>query len=72
VTAAPSPQAHVSSAPYAFAYQAAHALQDGLAGQAAGLPVAAIVLLRGTRRPDSRHQHQPADAHQTPKGGSNE
>jgi hypothetical protein len=72
VTAAPGPQDHVSSAPYAFAYQAAHALQDGLAGQVAGLPVAAIVLLRGTRRPDNRHQHQPADAHQSPKGGSNE
>jgi len=72
VTAAPRPAAHVNSAPYAFAYQAAHALQDGLAGQVAGLPVAAIVLLRGTRRPDNRYQHQPADAHQTPKGGSNE
>jgi hypothetical protein len=52
----------VTAAPHAFAYQAAHALQDGLAGQAAGLPVAAIVLLRGTRRPDSRNQHQLADA----------
>lgn len=72
VTAAPSPQAQVSSAPHAFADQAAHALQDGLAGQVAGLPVAAIVLLRGTRRPDDRHQHQPADARKTPKGGSNE
>jgi hypothetical protein len=72
VTAASWTQARVNSAPYAFAYQAAHALQDGLAGQVAGLPVAAVVLLRGTRRPDNRHQHQPADAHQTPKGGSNE
>lgn len=72
VTAAPWPQAHVNSAPYAFAYQAAHALQDGLAGQVAGLPVAAIVLLRGTRRPDNRYQHQPADARKTPKGGSSE
>ena len=52
----------VTAAPYAFAYQAAHALQDGLAGQVAGLPVAAIVLLRGTRRPDSRNHHQLADA----------
>jgi hypothetical protein len=50
------------AAPYAFAYQAAHALQDGLAGQAVGLPVAAIALLRATRRPDSRNQHQLADA----------
>jgi len=72
VTAASWPQAHVNSAPYAFADQAAHALQDGLAGQVAGLPVAAIVLLRRTRRPDSRHQHQPADARKTPQGGSNE
>jgi hypothetical protein len=72
VTAAPWPQAQVNSAPYAFAYQAAHALQDGLAGQVAGLPVAAIAALRGTRRPDNRHQHQPAVAHKTPKGGSNE
>ncbi len=71
LTSAPRPQAHVNSAPYAFAYQAAHALQDGLAGQVAGLPVAAIAALRGTRRPDNRYQHQPAD-HQTPKGGSNE
>jgi hypothetical protein len=64
--------AQVNSAPHAFAYQAAHALQDGLAGQVAGLPVAAIFLLRGTRRPDNRYQHQSANAHQTPKGGSNE
>jgi hypothetical protein len=72
VTAASWPQAHVNSAPYAFAYQAAHALQDGLAGQVAGLPVAAIVLLRGTRRPDDRYQHPSADARKTPQGGSNE
>ena len=72
VTAAPWPAAHVNSAPYAFAYQAAHALQDGLAGQVTGLPVAAIVLLRGTRRPDDRSQHQSADARKTPQGGSNE
>lgn len=37
-------------APYAVAYQAAHALQDGLAGQAAGLPVAAAALFWVTRR----------------------
>lgn len=72
VTAAPWPQGHVNSAPYAFAYQAAHALQDGLAGQVAGLPVAAIVLLRGTRRPDTSYRHQSADARKPPKGGSNE
>lgn len=38
------------AAPYAFTYQAAHALQDGLAGQAAGFPVAAAALLWVTRR----------------------
>ncbi len=57
-----APSAPVTAAPDAFADQAAHALQDGLAGQAIGLPVAAIVLLRGTRRPDSRNQHHLADA----------
>jgi len=36
-----------TAAPYSFFYQAAHALQDGLAGQAAGLPVAITVLLIG-------------------------
>lgn len=36
-----------TAVPYALAYQAAHALQDGLAGQAAGLPVAIAVLLLG-------------------------
>jgi hypothetical protein len=50
-----------TAAPFAFGYQAAHALQDGLAGQAAGLPVAVIALLRVARRPDDRNQHQPAD-----------
>ena len=43
----PTPDPPVTAAPYAFAYQAAHALQDGLAGQAAGLPVAITVLLWG-------------------------
>jgi hypothetical protein len=50
-TAAPN-----TAAPYAFAYQAAHALQDGLAGQAAGLPVAAAALLWVTRRRAARTQ----------------
>jgi len=50
-----------TAAPFAFGYQAAHALQDGLAGQAAGLPVAVIALLRVARGPDDRNQHQPAD-----------
>jgi hypothetical protein len=49
------------AAPFAFGYQAAHALQDGLAGQAAGLPVAVFALLRVARGPDDRNQHQPAD-----------
>jgi hypothetical protein len=50
-----------TAAPFAFLYQAAHALQDGLAGQAAGLPVAVIALLWVTRRLDDANQHQPAD-----------
>lgn len=53
--------APVTAAPFAFLYQAAHALQDGLAGQALGLPVAAIALLRFGRELDDRSQHQPAD-----------
>jgi hypothetical protein len=43
----PAPRRPATAAPYAFVYQAAHALQDGLAGQAAGLPVAIAVLLWG-------------------------
>lgn len=43
----PTPGPSTAAAPDAFAYQAAHALQDGLAGQAAGLPVAITVLLWG-------------------------
>jgi hypothetical protein len=57
--------AHAVAAPFAFAYQAAHALQDGLAGQAAGLPVAVIALLRVAPWPAGRNQHQPQDT----KGG---
>jgi hypothetical protein len=51
----------VTAAPFAVVYQAAHALQDGLAGQAAGLPVAAMALSRITRGMDGRNQHHPAD-----------
>jgi hypothetical protein len=36
----------VTAAPFAFVHQTAHALQDGLAGQAAGLPVASMALRR--------------------------
>lgn len=39
-----------AAAPFALGYQAAHALQDGLAGQAAGLPVTVAVLLAGVGR----------------------
>jgi hypothetical protein len=53
--------APVTAAPFASVYQAAHALQDGLAGQAAGLPVTVIALLRVTRGLDGRNQHHPAD-----------
>jgi hypothetical protein len=44
----------VTAAPYAFAYQLAHALQDGLAGQAAGFPVIAVALLWSSRRLSGR------------------
>jgi hypothetical protein len=44
---APAYRSPAPAAPYAFAYQAAHALQDGLAGQAAGVPIAIVVLLWG-------------------------
>lgn len=43
----PAPGQPATAAPNAVFYQAAHALQDGLAGQAAGLPVAIAVLLWG-------------------------
>lgn len=42
---------HLTPAPFAVGYQIAHALQDGLAGQAAGLPAAALALLIPARRP---------------------
>jgi hypothetical protein len=48
--------AGTSAAPFAFGYQAAHALQDGLAGQAIGFPVAVIALLWVARGPGSRNQ----------------
>jgi hypothetical protein len=41
--------APVTAAPFAFAYQLAHALQDGLVGQAAGLPAAVMTLLWNAR-----------------------
>lgn len=47
VSRQPAANPPVTAAPYALGYQAAHALQDGLAGQAAGLPVAIAVLLLG-------------------------
>ena len=46
----------VTAAPFAFAYQVARAFQDGLVGLAIGLPVAALVLLWGTRRLHLRDQ----------------
>jgi len=51
----------VTAAPFAFAYQAAHALQDGLAGQAAGLPVAVIALLWVARGVGGTNQYHPAN-----------
>lgn len=50
------PPAGATTAPFAFAYQAAHALQDGLAGQAAGFPVA-VMILRGRRGLDADSPH---------------
>jgi hypothetical protein len=52
----PGKGAPVTAAPFAFLDQTAHALQDGLAGQAAGLPVASIALLWGARA-DARSRH---------------
>jgi hypothetical protein len=46
---ASAPRSPAPAAPYALAYPAAHALQDGLAGQTAGLPVAIGALLIGGR-----------------------
>ena len=72
-TAAIAPGQRPAAAPFALGYQAAHALQDGLAGQAAGLAVTVAVLLAGLgRRPASprdparidRHPAEPA----TPEG----
>jgi hypothetical protein len=50
----------VRAAPFAFGYQFAHALQDGLAGQAAGFPVAVIALLWGTRGMRGHGRYQQA------------
>jgi hypothetical protein len=50
----------VTAAPFAFAYQLAHALQDGLAGQAAGFPAAVIALLWGTRGMRGHGRYQQA------------
>lgn len=65
-SARPAASQPVGAAPYAFAYQAAHALQDGLVGQAAGLPAAAITLLHGTRS----SRQKPASAENPPQGGN--
>jgi hypothetical protein len=50
----------VTAAPYALIHQLAHALQDGLAGQAAGFPVAVIALLWGTRGARGHGRYQQA------------
>ncbi len=44
------------AAPDAFAAQTAHAVQDGLAGQAAGFPLIAVSLLLAARRSSGRDQ----------------
>jgi hypothetical protein len=65
-----------TAARFALGYQAAHALQDGLAGQAAGLPVTVAFLLAGVgRRPAGTRQparvgrgNVPAAEPATPEG----
>ena len=54
----PPPGPPVTAAPFALAYQVARAFQDGLVGQAIGLPVVALVLLWGTSRLRRQDQHQ--------------
>jgi hypothetical protein len=49
-----------TAAPLAFVYRFAHALQDGLAGQAAGFPAAVIALLWGTRQTRGHGRYQQA------------
>jgi hypothetical protein len=72
-TSAAIPGQRLAAAPFALGYQAAHALQDGLAGQAAGLPVTVAALVAGVgRRPASTRQQvridrQPAEP-ATPEG----
>ena len=54
----------VTAAPFAFAHQIAHAFQDGLVGEAAGLPVVLTALLwKGSAAPQVRHQHEQARQH---------
>jgi hypothetical protein len=53
------PAGAAAAAPFAFAYQAAHALQDGLAGQAVGFPVT-IIAVRGRHGPGDRPPPSPA------------
>lgn len=61
---------HVAAAPFAFAYQVAHAVQDGLAGQAAGLPAAALTLLLIGRHSPAPQDPATADPRPTPAGMS--
>jgi hypothetical protein len=59
----PPPGPPVTAAPFALAYQVARAFQDGLVGQAIGLPVVALVLLWGTSRLRHQDQHQEEGSH---------
>ena len=59
----PPPGPPVTAAPFALAYQVARALQDGLVGQAIGLPVVALVLLWGTSRLRHQDQYQEEGSH---------
>ena len=59
----PPPGPPVTAAPFALAYQVARAFQDGLVGQAIGLPVVALVLLWGTSRLRHPDQYQEEGSH---------
>jgi hypothetical protein len=59
----PPPGPPVTAAPFALAYQVARAFQDGLVGQAIGLPVVALVLLWGTSQLLHQDQHQEESSH---------
>lgn len=60
------PAPRLTAAPGAFASQAAHALQDGFAGQAAGLPAAALTVAALRRSKITKTVKTPGPAAGTP------